>query len=196
MDKSLNEDYNEIRSWVKGLSDDPEIKKLLTKVAKEFGYDEVYPMLMNSIDVVLQFIFLKTLSGNDYFGIPEKNTLRDFTEIGDLLIWLDIGYDWDDIYYKKLSKEEFQRLINDIEILCDTQSVFKRFGWTLAMANIFYYRNFSDNIKLKMVSMLMGFIRLYVDNKNYWLKIAIEFIENSLWKEVYQKEREINGPRE
>lgn len=196
MDKSLNEDYNEIRSWVKGLSDDPEIKKLLTKVAMEFGYDEVYPMLMNSIDVVLQFIFLKTLSGNDYFGISEKNTLRDFTEIGDLLLWLDIGYDWDDIYYKKLSKEEFQRLINDIEILCDTQSVFKRFGWTLAMANIFYYRNFSDNIKLKMVSMLMGFIKLYVDNKNYWLKIAIEFIENTLWKEVYQKEREINGPRE
>ena len=196
MDKSLIEDYNEIRSWVKDLSDDPEIKRMLNKVVTEFGYDDVYSMLMNSIDIVLQFMFLKTLSGNDYFGIPEKNALRDFTEIGDLLLWLDIGYDWDDIYYTKLSREEFQRLINDIEILCDTQSVFKRFGWTLAVANIFYYRNFADNIKLKMTSMLMSFIRLYVDNKNYGLKIAIEFMENTLWKEVYQKEREMNGHRE
>ncbi len=191
MNSSIHEVYDEIRASIKSLSNDKEIQSILKKTALDYGFENIYEMLINNIDIVLQFLMLKALGSNEYFGISEKNEIENLTETGDILLWLEINSTWNDIYLKRLNKIDFLRLTNNLETLCVEKNVFKIFGYTMALGNVFYIESFASNIKLKIVSFVMGFIGLYVNNKNYALKTIIEFIENVLWNEVYMAEHKL-----
>lgn len=191
MDNGIKQVYDEIRAYIKSLSFDDEIISLLQETALEYDFESIYEMLMNNVDIVLQFLMLKVLGNNENFGYSEKKDIEELTEIGDILLLLEIDYTWNDIYLKKLNKIDFLRLINNFEILCANQKVFQIFGYTMALGNVFYMKDFYSKVRLKITSLIMGFASLHATNKNYAFRTVIEFIENTLSNEVYTAERKL-----